>query len=64
MVLMVWPRAESTAIEVRIDSGIDTITTTVERHEPRKIRIIRAVRPAAMEPSTSTLWIAVCTKTD
>jgi hypothetical protein len=38
--------AASTAIEVKIDSGIDTMTTSVERHEPRKIRIIRAVSPA------------------
>ena len=31
MVLMVWPSAESTAIEVRIDSGIETMTISVER---------------------------------
>ena len=64
MVLIVWPSADSTAIEVRIDSGIDTITTMVERHEPRKIRIISAVSPAAMAPSRSTESIALCTNTD
>ena len=48
MVLMVWPSAESTAIEVRIESGIETMTIRVERQEPRKIRIIRAVSPAAI----------------
>jgi len=33
---------------------IEIITTSVERQEPRKIRIISAVRPAAMAPSRST----------
>ena len=41
MVLMVSPRKYSTAIEVRIDSGIEIMTTSVERQEPRKTRIIR-----------------------
>ena len=58
MVLMVWPSAESTAIEVRIESGIDTMTTRVERHEPRNIRIISAVSAAAIAPSCSTLSMA------
>ena len=64
MVLMVWPSADITAIEVRIDNGIETITTRVERQEPRNSRIISAVRPAAMAPSRSTLVIAFCTNTD
>jgi len=33
---------------------IEIITTSVDRQEPRKTRIINAVRPAAMAPSRST----------
>ena len=64
MVLMVWPSAESTAMEVRIESGIETITIKVERQDPRKIRIIMAVSPAAISASRSTLLIAWLTKID
>ena len=64
IVFSVCPSADSTVIEVRIDSGIDTITTTVERHDPRKTRIISAVSPAAIAPSRSTLLIASLTKVD
>ena len=64
IVLIVWPSAEKIAIEERIESGIEIITIRVERHEPRKMRIISAVRPAAMAPSRSTLAMASLTKTD
>ena len=64
IVLMVWPSAEKIAIELRIDSGIDTMTMRVDRHEPRKIRIISAVSPAAITPSRSTPAMACFTNTD
>ena len=44
MVLMVSPRKYSTMSEERIDSGIEIITTSVERQEPRNSTIISAVR--------------------
>jgi len=50
-------------IEVRIDSGIDVITITVLRHDPRNSRIINAVRAAAMAPSRTTPMIAARTNT-
>ena len=64
MVLSVCPSAASTAIEVRIDSGMEIRTTTVERHEPRKTRIISPARAAAIKPSRSTPVMAPVTKTD
>ena len=64
MVLSDWPSAHSTMIDVRIDSGIETATISVLRHEPRKSRIIRAVSPAAMAPSLSTPSTAARTNTD
>ena len=64
MVLTVCPKAHMTATEVRIDSGIEIITIKVDLHDPRKIRIVSAVSPAAMAPSRKTLVMAVCTKTD
>ena len=42
--LMVSPRALSTRIEVRIESGIETAMISVLRQLPRKSRIIRPVR--------------------
>ena len=54
MVLMVSPRKYSTMSEDRIDSGIEIITTSVERQEPRNSTIISAVSPAAMAPSRSS----------
>ena len=48
----------------RIDSGIEIITTSVDRHEPRNSTIISAVRQAAMAPSLSSPWIDALTNTD
>ena len=48
----------------RIASGIEIITTSVERQEPRKTRIISAVRPAAIAPSRSTPLTELVTNTD
>ena len=41
IVLSVCPIAENTMTDTRIDSGMETTMTSVERHEPRKSRIIR-----------------------
>ncbi len=64
MVLSVSPRKYSTTSEVRIASGIEIITTRVDRHDPRNSRIISAVRPAAMAPSRNTPVIDCLTNTD
>ena len=40
------------------------MTTMVGRHEPRKRRIIAAVRPAAIAPSRSTAMTEDATNTD
>ena len=54
MMLIVSPSALSTMIDVRIDSGIDTAMITVLRQLPRNIRIITAVRHAAITASRTT----------
>ena len=64
MVFSVSPRKYSTMSEDRIASGIEIMTTSVERQEPRKSRIISAVRPAAMAPSRSTPSTELVTNTD
>ena len=64
MVLIVSPRKYSRISDDRIASGIEIITTTVERHEPKKINIISAVRPTAMAPSRSTPLTEDVTNTD
>ena len=51
MTLMVWPMAQRTMQEVRIESGMEVQTMTVLRQLPRKSRIMMAVRPAAIRPS-------------
>ena len=62
--LSVWPIALRIASDVRIESGIDVITTRVLRQLPRKSRIITPVRNAATAPSVSTPVIAARTKSD
>ena len=62
--LRVWPIALRMASEVRIESGIDVMTTSVLRQLPRKSRIMRPVRKAAMAPSVSTPAMAARTKSD
>ena len=64
IVFSVSPRKYSTVSEDRIASGIEIITTSVDRQEPRKIRIISAVRPAAMAPSRNTPLTELLTNTD
>ena len=50
--------------DVRIDSGIEVATITVLRQLPRKIKIISAVRPAAINASRTTPSMAAFTKID
>ena len=51
-------------IDERIDSGIEIAMITVFRQLPRKIRIISAVRHAAMTASRMTPSIEARTKSD
>ena len=51
-------------IEQKMDSGIDSATTKVLRHEPKNKRIIVAVSKAAKTPSRSTPFKAARTKID
>ena len=61
---MVCPRVYKTASDVAIESGIEIQTISVERHEPRNNRIIKAVSPAAMPASRITSSIESDTKID
>ena len=64
MVLIVSPRKYRTTSELRMASGIDIITTSVERHDPRNNTIISAVKQAAIAPSLSKPVIEALTNTD
>jgi len=64
MMLIVSPRAERMNRDIRIDSGIDAAMMSVLRQLPRKIRIIRPVRQAAIVASLSTPSIEARTKRD
>ncbi len=64
MMLMVSPSAASISSEQMIDNGIETAMMMVERQLPRKMRIIAAVRQAAMIASRTTPLIAARTKRD
>ena len=64
IMLIVSPSAESTSRDVITDSGIDTATIRVDRQLPRKIRIITAVRQAAITASRTTPLMAARTKID
>jgi len=52
------------AIELKTDNGIDKAMITVLRHDPRKSRIMIAVRHAAMTASLATPSMAARTKSD
>src|SRR6266508_2266508 len=58
MIFSVSPSAPRTMIEHRIESGMEVATTSVLRQLPRKSRIIKAVRHAAMTPARKTPLIA------
>ncbi len=64
IMLRVSPRAHSVAIEPRTESGIDVAMINVERKLPRKSKIIRLVRAAAITPSRITPPIAALMKID
>ena len=64
MMLMVSPVTLSTMIEVRIASGIEVAMISVLRQLPRNIRIMNAVRQAAIKASRTTPLIAPFTKID
>ena len=64
MMLMVSPSAERQATDVRMESGMEMVMISVLRQLPRKSKIIRPVRPAAMMPSRMTPEIAARTKMD
>jgi hypothetical protein len=64
IVLRVSPRKNRTVSEDKIARGIEIMTTTVDRHDPRNSRIIRAVKPAAIAPSRSTPSTDCLTNTD
>ncbi len=64
MMLMVWPMAESAMTELRTESGMEMAMMRVLFQSPRKRRIMRAVRQAAMMPSCTTPSMAPLTKTD
>jgi hypothetical protein len=51
-------------IEVRMARGIEVAMMSVLRQFPRKIRIIKAVRHAAMSASLTTPLMAPRTKID
>ena len=62
--LIVSPIALSTIIEVRIANGIEVAIITVLRQLPRNVRIMKAVRQAAISVSRTTPLIAPLTKID
>ena len=62
--LSVWPSADRTMIETKIESGIETRTMSVLRQLPRKSSSMRAVSPAAMLASLTTPITAARTNTD
>src|SRR5271154_7126317 len=64
MMLMVSPIALNAMIEVRIASGMDVAMIKVLRQLPRKVRIMKAVRQAAINVSLTTPLIAPRTKID
>jgi hypothetical protein len=64
MILMVSPIALNAMIDVRIARGIEVAMISVLRQLPRKVRIIKAVRHAAISVSLTTPLIAPRTKID
>ena len=64
MVFIVSPIALSTMMELRIESGMEMAMMSVLRQLPRKSRIIKAVRLAAMTPSRRTPTMEALTKMD
>jgi hypothetical protein len=64
MMLMVCPMALNAMIEVKIAKGIEVAMMSVLRQLPRNVRIMNAVRQAAIRVSRTTPLIAPRTKMD
>src|SRR6266576_657286 len=64
MMLMVSPKALRTMIEVNMESGIDTAIMTVLRQLPKKTKIMKPVRHAAISASRTTPSIEARTNND
>ena len=64
IVLIVCPDSLSPMIAVRIDSGIEAMTISMLRAEPRNTSTISATRAAAVTASCTTSHSAARTKTD
>jgi hypothetical protein len=64
MILIVSPIALSTMMDVRIAKGIEVAMIKVLRQLPRNVRIMKAVRHAAISVSLTTPLIAPRTKID
>ena len=64
MMLIVSPSSESMISETRMESGMETAMIRVERQLPRKTRIMKPVRQAAMTASRTTPVMAPRTKID
>jgi hypothetical protein len=64
MMLIVSPIALNAMIEVRTAKGIEVAMIRVLRQLPRKVRIMNAVKHAAISVSLTTPLIAPRTKTD
>ena len=62
--LIVSPIALSTIMDVRIARGMEVAMISVLRQLPRKTRIMKAVRHAAIRASRTTPLIAPLTKMD
>src|ERR1700756_3205410 len=64
IVLIVWPRALKTAMEAKMDNGIEIAMMIVLRQSPKKIRIMTAVSIAAIAASRTTPLMDSITNTD
>ena len=64
MMLRVSPRAANPMMAPMMDKGMDTAMMMVERQLPRKRKIIKLVKAAAIAPSMATAVIADRTKID
>ena len=64
MMLMVSPRALSRSTETKMESGMEMEMTIVGRQSPRNIRIMTAVRAAAVTASFNTPLMEARTNSD
>jgi hypothetical protein len=64
IVLMVWPLSFSPMIAVRIESGMEVMTISMLRGDPRKTSTISATRTAAVTASCTTSHNAARTNFD